>query len=286
MSGRVTLTDDLLRQTLLARAANRIDEDSLVDEITEEMARTSQARPAWASRLGWPARLGFASVAVVAFVAFVLVVQGLNPAINQIEAGIGGPDVPALAGGRYRSTVFEPAVTFTVPDRRWAPAVNLKAEIRFRAIGADPAERDGGSLSLVRIENVMGGGVCGYGNRTPWPSTATDPASFVTWLQGRLPEGLGSPRAIAIGGRDGLVIEFHATTTLRQECDFGLLLSDVGTAGSPRYAEIPVDGRRVRLAVLAVSGALVVVITEGGWMNQFDVIARDADALISSLVFD
>jgi len=102
----------------------------------------------------------------------------------------------------------------------------------------------------------------------------------------RLPDGLGPPRPITIAGRAGLELDFRATIELRQECDYGLLLSDVGTAASPRYAEIPVDGRRVRIAAVDISGRLVIVMTEGGWTNRFDDLASDADAIIASIAVD
>ena len=91
---------------------------------------------------------------------------------------------------------------------------------------------------------------------------------------------------MTIAGRAGLEIEFRPSTILGQECDQGLLLSSVGTDQAPRFAELPVDGRTVRLAAIDVSGALVVVVTEGGWKNKFDDVVRDGDTLVGSIVFD
>jgi hypothetical protein len=286
MSANVRLTDDLLRRALEARAANQVPERGLVDAIAVEVARTPQVRR-WP---GLPSRwltgsIATATVAAVVVVAIILANTASGPSVKLIDVGVDGTAAPALSGGRYRSAVFEPVMTFTVRDGAWAPAVDLPSEVQLRSVWPDRSGTDDGSLTVLRIDNVVTD-TCGYEGTRPWSAGGNGPDSFVAWLQARLPDGLEAPRPVTVAGRSGLELGFQATTALRQECDFGLLLTDVGTVASPRYAEIPVDGRRVRLLALDISGELVVLITEGGWTNRFEDVAREADALIASMAFE
>jgi hypothetical protein len=129
-------------------------------------------------------------------------------------------------------------------------------------------------------------GGCGYAGNTSWPIGGGDPQAFITWLQGQLPANLSAPRPTTIAGRPGLEVDVRPTTDLRQTCDYGFLLTDVGLNGSPNWVEIPIDGRTVRLAAIVVSGKLVVVMTAGAWTRQFGDITGDADAVIGSMVFE
>jgi hypothetical protein len=285
MSARIVLTDELLQRTLQVRTATRVAEDVLVDDIAREIARTRQlaARRTRVSRLARV--LAAAALAMVAVIGLVIVGPAARPSILEFPVASGGTAEATLPAGRYRSATFAPPLALTVPDRRWAVSAILPTELQLRAVRPGQSIDHSGRLTVVRIENVMTGG-CGYGGNQLWPIGNGDPQAFVTWLQSQLPANVGAPRPVTIGGRTGLEVEVRPSNELKQTCDFGFLLTDVGTATSPTWVEIPVDGRRVRLAAIDVSGTLVVVMTAGAWTNEFTDIISDADAVIASMTFE
>jgi hypothetical protein len=286
MTGRIVLTDELLQRTLQARTANHVVVDVLVDDIAREISRTRQTRAAPWTRMSRQARLlAAAALAMVAVIGLIIAGPTARPPILEFPVASGGTAVDTLAAGRYRSATFAPPLALTVPDRRWAVSAILPAELQLRAVRQGQSLDDSGRLTVLRIDNVMTGG-CGNGGNRRWPIGNGDPQAFVTWLQGQLPANLGAPRPVSIGGRAGLEVEIRPSTELKQACDFGFLLTDVGTVASPTWVEIPVDGRRVRLAAIGVSGTLVVVMTAGAWTNEFTDIISDADAVIASMAFE
>jgi hypothetical protein len=285
MNDRIVLTDDLLLRTLQARAANDASVERLADDIAREVVRTAQDLSRREFRLGWRTRaLAATSIAVVAILAFVLVGPMTGPVIREIKLGAEGTIGPLLEAGRYRSSAFSPAVEFTVPDRDWAPAVDLPTELQLLAVRPGQPSDQSGSVTVLRLDSVMSGG-CGYDGSTPWITGQGDPQAFITWLNGQLPGNLRAPEPVTIDGRAGLQVKLQPSQELKQECDFGFVLTDVGTAASPRRVEIAIDGRRVRIAAVVVSGKLVVVMTAGAWTSQYPDITADADGLIASMTF-
>jgi len=286
MTARIVLTDELLQRTLEARTANRVAVDILVDDIAREMARTLQTRTARWTRMSRPARLlAAASLAMVAVVGLIIAGPASRPSILEFPVAAGGAAEDVLAAGHYRSAVFAPPLALTVPERRWAVSAILPAELQLRAVRPGQSADDSGRLTVLRIDNVMTG-TCGYKGNMSWPAGDGEPQAFVTWLQGQLPANLGAPRPVTIAGRAGLEVELRPSTELKQACDFGFLLTDVGTDAKPIQIEIPVDGRRVRIAAIDVSGTLVVVMTAGAWTNEYTDVISDTDAVIASMIFE
>jgi len=286
MTARIALTDELLRRTLEARAANGVTMDALVDDVAREIAWTSQTRTARWTRMSGPARLlAAASLAMAAVIGLIILGPASRPTTLEFPVATGGIGEDALTAGRYRSAVFAPPLALTVPERRWAVGAILPTELQLRAVRPGQSAEDSGRLTVLRIDNVMTG-ACGYGGNARWPIGNGDPQAFVTWLQGQLPANLAAPRPVTIAGRTGLEVEVRPSTELKQACDFGFLLTAVGSEANPMWAEVPVDGRRVRVAAIAVSGRLVVVMTAGAWTNEFTDIFSDADAVIASMTFE
>jgi len=169
-----------------------------------------------------------------------------------------------------------------VPTGIWTATVDLPTELEVRALHPGETPDHAAAVTIIRLETVQDGG-CGYGGSIPWLAGQRDPASFMTWLQGQLPGNLGSPRAVTIAGRAGLQAELRPSTELRQTCDFGFLLTDVDGDGGRAPIELPVDGRRVRIAAIAMSGQLVVILETNDWTAQFGDLSAEEDALVASL---
>jgi hypothetical protein len=281
----IALNDDLLLRTLRARADHGVEADRLIDDIGREIARTGQASrrrtTAIGRRWGWLAATAVGAIATT--VAVLTVGLSRSPAIRDLPVGASGAPVSALAAARYQTAAFNPTMAFDVPDGTWTATADLPAEVQLRLLRPDAPNEDNGSLTVLRLDNVTAGGPCGYDGSTSWPAGARQPPAFISWLQDRLPHGLDAARPVTVLGHEALEVDFTAETALRQECDFGLLLSSTGTSESPRYAEIPVDGRRVRLVAVADSGELFVLITEGGWTNRYDEAIQKADAVIDTI---
>jgi hypothetical protein len=280
MTARIQLSDDLLRQTLEARAAEGPAPAEVASAVARAVGRTPQVAVGPAFMLPWP---GQRTVAALALGAALLIVANAGisqPPVRNLVVQSGGTLEPALDGGRYRSVAFQPAVTFTVPVGRWAPVMDMAAELRLRIIRLGESEADNGSLTVVRLANVMTG-ICGYKGSVAW-AASDGPEAFLAWLRGQLPVGLGAGRPITVAGQPGFEATFRATPAQRQECDYGFLLTDVDGAAP---VEIPFDERQVRLAIVEVSGSLVLVMTEGGRIHHLDDIAPDADQVVDSISF-
>ena len=289
MTGRITLTDDLLRRTLEARAIDAATAEALAGpfaaDVAVEAARTPQERRSWWHGAGWlKPSIATGAVALAAVVGFVVIGRSSPPAVRDLQVGVGSMETRVLDGGRYRSEIFDPSVELTIPGGRWVATANLPAELELRAFRPGQPETESGVLTILRIGNLMNG-ACGYQGPSPWPATGGDPQFFMVWLRSQLPANLGAVTPITIDGVAGLQVEVQTSTDLRQTCDYGFLLTDAGTADKPRWVEIPIDGRPVRLGAIEVSGRLIVVMTAGPWTNQFGSITSDADAMIASMTF-
>ncbi len=285
---RVTLTDDLLARTLAARAFDQLAADTVAREIAAdavlEAARTPQARRShWPSSARWKLSLAAGAVALAAVVGIVVIGRSTRPAVRDLAVGVGSMDARVLDGGRYRSRVFEPNVELTIPAGRWVVTASRPSEIELRAFRPGQPEDESGALTIVHIESVLTAG-CGYGETREWsPVGGGDPGLFMDWLRSQLPANLGAATPVTIAGRPGLQVELQPSTDLRQTCDYGFVLTDVGTAATPALVEIPIDGRPVRLATIGVSGRPFVVMTAGPWTNQFGDTTGDAEAVIASI---
>jgi len=285
MSDNRFVTDEQIRLMLEARGRHGISVADLVASVEGTIEQTTQV-PHELLRARWWRAVAATAFASVAIIALLVAGPKLWPSIHDLHITTGGLTEPALEAGRYRPTMFDPPITFSVPAGGWAPAVDLSAELQLRRVRpGEEARPDNGALTIVRINNVMTG-ACGYNGNVPWAAGADSPHAFLAWLGGQLPLGQGAPRAVTIAGKQALEISFGAPVDFRHTCDYGFLLTDVGPSGDPHWVEIPVDGREVRLQVLDLSGQPVLVMTEGGKLNWYEEAAAAADEVISSMSFE
>ena len=210
----------------------------------------------------------------------------LRPPSPEIALQAGGHDAPVLPAGRYRTTTFEPALTLPLPDRLWSVVDEDPEALFLRAHLPGIAPAVSASVTIVDINDVAGGpgDVCGYASSMAWSSRSGGARELLSWLASRLPFDVGAPVPQTVAGRAGWQVDITAPVTVTQSCDFGFLLTRLGTTEPPRYVELPVDGRRVRFLAVDIDGTTVGVIIDADVQVASDALDREAAGLLASIV--
>jgi len=287
MSARRTLDDELMRRMLELRASRHESPEVVAATIARDCRTVSQTggdRPRTAELMGrFSLRAIGATIMATALVLVGAVVIQLPAPEGLLQAG--GPDAPAMAAGRYRTSILEPALTFTVPDGIWSVVEEDPDALFLRAHlpGLSPSVT--ASLTIMRIDDVAGGpgDVCGYVSSMAWPARPGGARELMSWLASRLPLDLGEPVPKTVAGQPAWQVDLKAPETLTQSCDFGLPLTRLGTAEPPRYVDIPVDGRQVRLIAVDIDGTTVGIIIDADVQVASDALDAAAAQLLASI---
>ena len=211
---------------------------------------------------------------------------------NPATASVGptaGPDETAaalqlgpLAAGRYASTIFQPSLSFTLPDD-WTLTDELPQFIQF----IDPT-KPGIGYVITRFRGAIDPLV--PGGRTKVDGVA-DPESFITWVKGHPYVDPGESAALSFGELRGPGLDFVAALPegVNQGCPepciaLFLLTDEIGN--TDRYGIY--DGWHYRLSAVAAPGGdlpVVVFITEAPSQDDFDAFAPAAFAVTSTVRF-
>jgi len=278
--------DELLRRMLEARAGRTESPEVIAATIARDCRSIAQIgdRPRIAELLGrHPVRAVAAAITAAALTLVGSVFLQLPTPDHALQAG--GPDAPALAAGRYRTSILEPALTLTVPDGVWSVVEEDPDALFLRARLPGMAPTVTASVTIVRIDDVAGGpgDVCGYTRSMAWPSGPGGARELLSWLASRLPVDLGEPVPQTVAGRPAWQVDLKAPETLTQSCDFGLLLTRLGTDEPPRYAQIPVDGRQVRIITVDADGTTLGIIIDADVQVASEALDREAAHLLASI---
>lgn len=190
------------------------------------------------------------------------------------------PAESPLAAGTYTSVVFQPAVTFTVPDG-WVLATDSAGYLQLRPAdqnvlgihlfrGASAASQDA-SCPLASAEGVGGSSI-----------------ALVDWIRGLDGLNVSSPAMVTIGGLRGSSIDLSIKVGWTQSCSFAN-----GAPTVPLLVEAGIGlrwvlagGERLRLYLLDIPGGDTLLIDiddfEG---SQFDTFLRTAIPVVTSMTF-
>ena len=170
---------------------------------------------------------------------------------NKATAGPTAP--PALSAGQHTSTVFQPAVTFTVPDG-WTNPVDDASY--FQLV---PSLDSNNGIHLFHNWQALSQAVdCPY---SPEPGVGAGALSLVTWIRSLKGLSVTHPVMASIGGLPATSIDISIAPNWTQSCPFanGLPTVPLLIDQSHRLHWVVAGSETLRLYVLDVpSGTLIV----------------------------
>jgi hypothetical protein len=209
--------------------------------------------------------------------ALTLIVAACSSATSE------SPSAPAestLPAGSHTSTVFQPAVTFTVPDG-WVLATDSAGYLQLRPAGQD-------LLGIHLFRGVSAASQDLACPTDPQPGVGTSSIELVAWIRGLDGLTVSSPAMVTVGGRRGSSIDIGIVSGWTRSCPFANgvptvpLLVDQGTG----LRWVIAGGERLRLYVLDLpdGGALIVDIDDfdGSQLTAFMGVALP---IVTSLQF-
>jgi len=215
--------------------------------------------------------------------------QVVGIVLSLVVAACGGSGAPGsptpapespLPAGTYTSAVFQPAVTFTVPDG-WVLASDSADYLQLR-----PADQD-----LLGIHLFRGAGAASQDPSCPIepaPGVGTTSTELVTWIRGLPGLAASSPAMVTVGGLRGASIDVGIAADWTQSCPFANGLPTVPLLVEPgtELRWVMAGGERLRLYVLDLpaGGSLIVDIDdfEG---SQIDAFIGRAAPIVKSFQF-
>jgi hypothetical protein len=193
--------------------------------------------------------------------------------------GSGAVESP-LPAGTHTSTLFQPAVTFTVPDG-WVLATDSADYLQLR-----PAGQEIVGIHLFRgVSAASQDPTCPIEPQAGVGSTSSE---LVTWMRGLSGLVVSSPAMVTVGGLRGVSVDIAIASGWTQSCPFanGLptvpLLVESGTG----LRWVVAGGERLRLYLLDLpdGGTLLMDIDDFGG-SQIDALMRQAAPIIRSMTF-
>jgi hypothetical protein len=163
----------------------------------------------------------------------------------------GGSCLGPLAAGTYTTQVFQPAITYTVPDG-WANYEDLPGNFLLVPPGASLEGVDAGTSDYIGIYSSTAA-IDGCSEQ-PAAGIGHTPADIAAHLTSDV-EGLAvtEPRAVSVGGLQGLVLDIELQEGFTGGCDLGLPTVVVPVIiGRPpsSFAHAVVTGLTMRLYLL------------------------------------
>lgn len=191
-----------------------------------------------------------------------------------------GPVDSPLPAGSHTSAVFQPAVTFTVPDG-WALATDEADYLQLR-----PAGQDFLGIHLFRGVSAMSQDpACPIEAE---PGVGTSSVELVSWIRGLDGLKVSSPAMVQVGGLIGSSVDISIQDGWTQSCSFanGLptvpLLVDPGTG----LYWVIAGGERLRLFVLDLPGGGTLIVDVDDFEgSQFEQFLPDAMSVVNSFQF-
>ncbi len=187
--------------------------------------------------------------------ALTLIVAACGPAASESP---GAPSESPLPAGSYTSTVFQPAVTFTVPGG-WVLATDLAGYLQLRPAGQD-------LLGIYLFRGVSAASQDASCPTDPQPGIGASSIELVAWIRSLDGLTVSSPAMVTVGGLRGSSIDIGIVSGWTHSCPFANgvptvpLLVDQGTG----LRWVIAGGERLRLYVLDLpdGGTLIVDIDD------------------------
>lgn len=214
---------------------------------------------------------------IVALIASVLVAA----CSSSSSATPSGPVDSPLPAGTHSSTVFQPPVTFTVPDG-WVLAADAADYLQLR-----PANQDLLGIHLFRGVSPM--------SQDPScpveaePGVGTSSVELMSWIRGLDGLNVSSPAMVTVGGLLGSSIDIAIKDGWTQSCSFANGLPTVPLLVNPGTGLqwVIAGGERLRLYVLDLpDGGTLIVDVDDFEGSQFEPFLAAALPIVKSLQFE
>ena len=143
-------------------------------------------------------------------------VQPLSAVSTQCSKPFGGTCLGELAAGTYRTTTFEPGLTYTVPVD-WTNYQDLRGDVAFVPPGGDWNAVDSDSSDYLGVFTRLAAapGPCANG-----PSAIRTPAAFARWLARNPGLTVSGPKQVTVGGLSGYVADLRMRPGWKTTCPF------------------------------------------------------------------
>lgn len=191
-----------------------------------------------------------------------------------------GPVDSPLPAGTHTSTLFQPAVTFTVPDG-WVLAADSAGYLQLR-----PANQE-----LVGIHLFRGVAAASQDATCPTEAQAgvgTTSTELVAWMRSLKGLTVSSPAMASVGDLRGVSVDIGIAPDWTQSCPFanGLpsvpLLVEAGTG----LRWVIAGGERLRMYLLDLpDGGTLIVDLDDFDGSQIDALVTAAAPIVKSLTF-
>lgn len=185
-----------------------------------------------------------------------------------------------LRAGTHTSTVFQPAVTFTVPDG-WMLATDTADYLQLRPAGQE----------IIGIHLFRGVAAASQDPTCPIaaePGVGTTSTELVTWMRGLAGLTVSSPAMATVGGLRGVSIDIGIAQARTQSCPFANGLPTVPLIVEPGTGLrwVLAGGERLRMYLLDLpdGGTLIVDIDDFDGA-QFDALISAASPIVKGLEF-
>ncbi len=191
-----------------------------------------------------------------------------------------GPGDSPLSAGVHSSSVFQPGVTFTVPDG-WALVTDTADYLQLRPAGQD-------LLGIHLFRGVSAASQDPSCPPEPQPGVGTSSVELTAWIRGLDGLTVTSPALVTVGGLSGSSVDIGITNGWTESCPIanGIpsvpLLVDPGTG----LYWIVGGGERLRMYVLGLpdGGTLIVDIDDFDG-SQFASFVSAAVPIVKSFQF-
>ncbi|MBI3750710.1 MAG: hypothetical protein HY263_03500 [Chloroflexi bacterium] len=219
------------------------------------------------------------AIGAVVILALGLLVGGCT-VLGQGPRTTPAPSGPvALAPGTYRSLVFQPPVSVTLPAGWW---ISIDSADYF---AVQPVVTDQAGIHI--FSGPLPASQAATCPEAPEPRVGTLDLQLATWIRSRPGFVTSQPRPVTLGGRRGVEIDVSIAESWKQSCPFanGLPAVPLFVGANASYRWVVAGTERLRLDLLAVDGRTVVVDVDAFDGSLMDTLVPQAQPIVQSLTF-
>lgn len=205
-------------------------------------------------------------------------------AVAFAACGAGATPVPsgpaALPAGTHTSRVFNPQVTFTVPDGWWNPS-DSRSFFSILPVTSNV-------VGIYLFRDPLPASQDPTCPQTAEPGVATTSLALLAWIRDLPGLVVGSPRLVTVGGLRGTEIDIAIEAGWTASCPFANGVPTVplfvGADGQLRW--VIAGSERLRLSLLDVPGGGTVVVDIDAFDGSlWDQLLAAATPIVNSFVF-
>jgi hypothetical protein len=242
------------------------------DPLIRDASVAADPRPdPWAARTA--VRSGIGPPVLAALVALVLA------ACSSAAAPSPSPSLAPAPGGTVTSSLFQPAVTATLPSG-WELATDEASYLLLRPAGSE-------TLGIHLFRDPQAASQDGSCPESPEPGVGTTSSELSAWIRELPGLSVSDPRLATVGGLRGTVLDLGIAKDWSASCPFANGLPTVPLIVAPGGIRwVMAGGERLRLYLLDVpSGGTVAIDVDDFVGDQIDTLIGESLSIIQSMSF-